>query len=161
MALFRGKWAEGRQMINRIAFHAMTFDATERKAPPAALSSRSCIACHFQRPSRSYSGKIRDGRGLSENCQQLHKSCGKGAKQKEPSFSTPRQDISPPYLISREFLATLAVSSSLPSFSSTTTHYSDLCAKRSGINILPTGMEPILDGHWPAWPAGRLLQDNA
>jgi hypothetical protein len=36
MALLHGKRAEDRQVINRIAFHGMTFDATEREGPPAA-----------------------------------------------------------------------------------------------------------------------------
>jgi hypothetical protein len=77
-------------------------------------------------------------------------------------FSTPRQDTSPPYAISREFVAIIAVSDSgRPSL-----NHPLLPLPRPTIPIFvpndqePTTMGPVVDGHWLVRPAGRSLQDS-
>src|SRR5436305_14726697 len=88
-----------------------------------------------------------------------------GREAESTSFSTFRQDFSPPYAVSRESASWLQLPPPLP-FPPT----QRLSLPTSTI-LTPVpnvhdphsanSMKPILDERWPAWPAGHLLQDRA
>jgi hypothetical protein len=89
-----------------------------------------------------------------DECHKLHESCGKGGKQKAPSFlhfaKTSRRPM-------RCHVNLRHDCSFLP------------FPRPTILTLVPNvhdphsanSMKPILDEQWPAWPAGHLLQDRA